>query len=275
VTEPTRDEVEVREWLAAVATARAARVGDTPGMVGDAIRRGRRRKVISATAAGASLAVVVGVSVWLVPGLVSGNDRVPATGPASTLSSTSPSPVSQSPTPVTTSTSPPSASTSPPAVGGSASSSTNTVFPACTTSGVQASVTASGSVASQPFAAVAVKNTGSAVCTLSGYPVVTFTSATGTGIPSVASHGSTYEVSDPGPTDVTIGPGDSAHFTLGTVTAAGGSVVAMPYALVSWGTGAPVQVRVDLAGSGAKDGDPIPVTITAFALGAKQAGLTP
>ncbi len=113
------------------------------------------------------------------------------------------------------------------------------------------------------------------MCTLRGYPVVTFTSDTGKDIPSVASHGSTYEVSDPGPTDVTIGPGDSAHFTLGTGTAAGGSVVAMPYALVSWGTGAPVQVRVDLAGSGAKDGDPIPVTITAFELGAKQAGVAP
>jgi hypothetical protein len=243
------------------------------GLVADAVRRGRRRKVVSAAAGIATAVVVVGVSVSPFLGLRSGDHLAAAPGQASITSPVSTSQVGPSPSSAGSSTAAPSVSQ--PAVGGSASSSAQAAFQTCTTDRVRATLTAGGSVASQPYAAVALTNTGTSPCTLRGYPVVTFTSATGNGIATTASHGSTYEVSDPGPTDVTIGPGDSAHFTLGTGTAAGGPEVAMAYALVSWGSGSPVRVRVDLAGSAARNGDPIPVTITAFALGAKQAGLAP
>jgi hypothetical protein len=154
VTEPTRDEAEVREWLAAVVTARAAPVGDVPGMVGDSIRRGRRRKVISAAAAGASLAVVVGVSLWLVPGLGSGNDRAPATGPAPTLSSLSPSPVSPLPTPDTTSASPQSASRP------------------CAASDLKVTETGGDGAGGSAQAVLVFRNVGTVACWLRGYPTV-------------------------------------------------------------------------------------------------------
>ena len=78
MTEPTRSEAEVQEWLAAVVTARAAPVGDVSGMVESAIRRGRRRTTISVAGTAASLAVVIVVAVWLLPSLGSGHDREPS-----------------------------------------------------------------------------------------------------------------------------------------------------------------------------------------------------
>ena len=154
VPEPDRGEIEVREWLEAVATARAAPVGDAPGMVGNAIRRGRRRKVFSAAAGGASLAVVVGVSLWLVPGLGSGNDRVPATGPASTPSSLSPSPVSPSPAPDTTSASPQSASRP------------------CAGSDLKVTETGGDGAGGSAQAVLVFRNVGTVACWLRGYPTV-------------------------------------------------------------------------------------------------------
>jgi hypothetical protein len=266
MTELERDEAAVRDLLTTVATVVRTSSGDEPEMVRGAVRRGRRRKAVSATAAGlVAVAAVAAVGVWLVPGRGASNVRVPST------TSSSPYPSSTGPT----SPSAVPSTVSPTSVVGSASSSTNLVFAACTTAGVEATVTASDSVASQPFAAVALRNTGSAPCTLRGYPDVAFLSVAGASITTAVSHGSTYEVPDPGPVDVTIGPGDSAHFTLGTLTATGGPVVGMPDVLVSWGSGAALKVRVDLAGAAARDGEPIPVIVTAFALGAKDAALTP
>jgi hypothetical protein len=154
VTEPTRDEVEVREWLAAVATARAAPVADAPALVRSAIRRGRRRKVISAAAAGASLAVAVGICLWLVPGLGSGDDRVPVMGSASPLSSLSPSPVSPSTTPDTTSSSPQSAS-----------------LP-CAGSDLKVTVTGGDGAGGSAQAVLIFRNMGTVACSLRGYPTV-------------------------------------------------------------------------------------------------------
>jgi hypothetical protein len=262
MTELERDEAAVRDLLTTAATVVRTSSGDVPEMVRGAVRRGRRRKAVSAIAAGlVAAAVVAAVGVWLVPGRGASNVQVPST------TSSSPYPTSADPTSPST--------VSPTSVVGSASSSTNPVFASCTTAGVEATVTASDSVASQPFAAVALRNTGPAPCTLRGYPDVAFLSAAGASIATVVSHGSTYEVPDPGPVDVTIGPGDSAHFTLGTLTATGGPVVGMPDVLVSWGSGAALKVRVDLAGAAARGGEPIPVIVTAFALGAKDAALTP
>ena len=160
MTEPTKDEVEVREWLAAVATSRAAPVGDAPALVRSAIRRGRRRKVISAAAAGASLTVAVGVSLWLVPGLGSGNDRVPVTGPASPLSSLSPSPVSRPAAPDTTSSSPQSASGP------------------CAGSDLKVTETGGDGAGGSAQAVLIFRNVGTVACSLRGYPTVAAESST-------------------------------------------------------------------------------------------------
>ncbi|HKE64901.1 MAG TPA: DUF4232 domain-containing protein [Micromonosporaceae bacterium] len=94
--------------------------------------------------------------------------------------------------------------------------------PRCTGGQLVASVTDGGAVANQPFAIIALRNRGAA-CYLDGYPTIAAAYGTASGVrASVPIHvvdSGNYERSDPGPHRVTLAPGGSASFAIGTATA--------------------------------------------------------
>ncbi|HEU0241668.1 MAG TPA: DUF4232 domain-containing protein [Micromonosporaceae bacterium] len=92
----------------------------------------------------------------------------------------------------------------------------------CTGGQLVASVTDGGAVANQPFAVIALRNRGAA-CYLDGYPTVAAAYGTASGVrvnvPIHVVDGGNYERSDPEPHHVTLAPGGSASFAMGTETA--------------------------------------------------------
>lgn len=146
---------------------------------------------------------------------------------------------------------------------GTLASSTQPPAPECGGKALTGSVTLAGSNASQPYVVVALKNASTSACSMSGYPVVTFADAAGKPIGVAITHGSTYEVADPGEAVADLKPGGSAWFAIGTGTAYGGPMVDLTTARVSLG-GSETAVKVDLVGDAAKSADPLPVSVTAF-----------
>ena len=125
------------------------------------------------------------------------------------------------------------------------------------------SVTLAGSNASQPYVVVALTNESSSVCSMRGYPVVTFADRSGKAVAVEITQGSTYEVADPGEAVSDLQPGASVWFALGTGTAYGGPMVDLTTARVSVG-GSETAVKVDLVGDAARSIDPVPLSVTAF-----------
>jgi len=266
--ELTRDEQDARALLESGLLTQRTRPDEVRSMVEAAVRGGRLRKAVRAGSAMVALTAVVGATAFILPGLAPSTSTTTTGGSLSPSASTLPT---VSATPDTPAPSSPTAAPDPSASGGSASATTSTTAAACTTTALHASLSTTGSMASQPYSVVALKNTGPAPCALNGYPTVTFITAAGARIATVVTNGPLFEVPDPGATDVVLGAGDSAWFAIGTGTANGGPVTNLPYAMVSWGSQSPLKVKVDLAGNAAKARDPIPAGVTAFALGTKPA----
>lgn len=139
---------------------------------------------------------------------------------------------------------------------------------------------------SQPFSTITLTNTGTARCALSGYP--TITAAAGTtntppggspgpvrDVPITVHDGGIYEVPDPGPSQVTLTPGSTAWFAIGTVTALDPPLVNLTQVSLSLpGPGTPlggVTIPVTLYAT-ARTGHPIGITVTAYAPGTPHLG---
>jgi hypothetical protein len=132
------------------------------------------------------------------------------------------------------------------------------------------SVALTGSVASQPFSDIALINTGTKPCVLSGYPRIEVRGVRGsdqaTTVPlAVAVHHGLYERKDPGPHRVVLRPRHRAFFSIGTATAYQGGlhpVTLRRLTVVLPGTHVPQALSVNLLASGPAGGK-IPVGITA------------
>ncbi len=140
---------------------------------------------------------------------------------------------------------------------------------ACLASQLTASIARRGSTASAPFLIVALRNTATEPCTLSGYPgIAVYAAASTAPVPIAIQHG-TYEQADPGPHPVRLPAGGQASFALGTSTAySGGTNVTITKITIRLPGRHTTAIRLDIPGGlGATSnrGAPVPVGITAFA----------
>jgi hypothetical protein len=124
---------------------------------------------------------------------------------------------------------------------------------------------------SQPWVIVAVTNIGPG-CTINGYPLITAAEGRAPQDPAVSlsidvSDGPDYEHADPGPRRVTLPPGATSSFALGTNTASGAVFIITAITLSLTGSAAsPITLPVQTAGS-ASAGNPIHLEVTAFVKG--------
>lgn len=148
---------------------------------------------------------------------------------------------------------------------------------ACADPVLAAHVVRSGSVMSQPFLTIALRNTGTRRCVLDGYAVVRAEGHAGwrqdrpRRLRIRVADRSTYEVRDPGPRPVSLAPGASARFTVGTATAyqGGAHVWTISRLRIGTGSGSYVDLAVELLAS-APVGQPIPVDVTAFTAASRR-----
>jgi hypothetical protein len=146
---------------------------------------------------------------------------------------------------------------------------------ACTGAQLAGKVSRAGSMASQSFAEIVLTNVGPSSCQLFGYPKLTAWVSTRPGPSSLLSttliHGSTYEISDPGPRGVVIASGQAAWFVIGSNTASGGPIVTIDHVLIELVPTAGRKVgHVNIPLSifaGGPPGKAIPIIVTAFAPG--------
>jgi Domain of unknown function (DUF4232) len=146
---------------------------------------------------------------------------------------------------------------------------------ACTGAQLSGKVSRAGSVASQPFDEIVLTNRGPSSCKLSGYPKLTAWGSTGHGPSSLLNtaltRGSTFEIPDPGPTDIVIARGKSAWFAIGSGTSSGGPIVTIDHVIMdvvpaAGGKAGHVNIALGMDASGPQ-GKAIPITVTAFAPG--------
>jgi photosystem II stability/assembly factor-like uncharacterized protein len=148
-----------------------------------------------------------------------------------------------------------------------------TTAPTCRSRQLTAHVALSGSVMSQPFATIALRNHSPRPCTLRGYPRLTIYGHGARGPVTrlaIRPHqGSIYERDDPGPHRVLLAPRQAATFTMGTATAFQGGLHMLTItrlAITPPGDTSPLTVHFQMYASHPPDA-PIPVGITALQLG--------
>jgi hypothetical protein len=105
----------------------------------------------------------------------------------------------------------------------------------CATSALTGSVVGSSGAAGTIESTVALKYTGSASCTLAGYPGMQMIAASGASLPTVVVRKGTYPFTAMAPATVALGPGQSAYFNVGYSDVPTGSETSCP-------TSASVQV---------------------------------
>lgn len=145
----------------------------------------------------------------------------------------------------------------------------------CRADDLRLSVTQTASVMSQPFSDIAVTNTGTQTCVLSGYPRIHAQGhpegtdpdpSTVMQLPIAVRRGRSYERIDPGPHPVVIQPLHEVFFSIGTATAFQGGrhlITLTRLTIVLPVTNAPKTLPINLLAS-KPPGRRIPVTITAI-----------
>ena len=117
-----------------------------------------------------------------------------------------------------------------------ASTTTTAAGPArCATTALTGSVVGSSGAAGTIESTVALKYTGSATCTLSGYPGLQMLAGSGATLPTVVVRKGTYPFTAVAPSTVTLATGQSAYFNIGYSDVPTGSETSCP-------TSASVQV---------------------------------
>ena len=141
----------------------------------------------------------------------------------------------------------------------------------CESEQLRLSVATSGSVMSQPYADIAVTNTGARPCVLHGYPTIVLSGRNATddgsavvALPIRVRH-RLYERVDPGPRPLLVMPGHRAYFSLGTSDAYDGPLYAVTRLGVTLrgSTRENLTIGVDLLAN-APAGQAIPVGLTAL-----------
>jgi hypothetical protein len=142
---------------------------------------------------------------------------------------------------------------------------------ACQSDQLAASVVDGGSVASQPYAVIGLRNVSGSACLLDGYPAITATgyprSDPGASGPLriAVTDGALYSRPDPGPGEVIVEAGGWANFSLGTGTGYDDQYIVTAVGIAVPGGG---TLALDLTiWAGAPAGQDIPVGVTAFAAG--------
>jgi hypothetical protein len=145
--------------------------------------------------------------------------------------------------------------------------------PTCRSRELTPRVAVFGSMASQPFVTITLRNHGSRTCKLRGYPGVEVVghgeSTPDSGMAVDLRRGSIYERSDPGPHRVLLRPGALASFNVGTGTAydGGRDLLTLTRLIITPpGNRATVSLAVQMHASRFA-GRPIPVGVTAVARG--------
>jgi hypothetical protein len=223
-------------------------------MIPMAVSRGRRRRIAgmaSRTVAVAVPVVLVGlVAFTLRPGGYLRNDLDVAT-------------VQGSPTVSTSAPSAPSASPSSP----------EAVEP-CRGRDLTATAYATGQEMNQPFTTVLLTNDGPAACTLDGYPELTLF-RTNPRLPVgesppvtvTVTHGSIYQVQDPGAARIEVPVHGHAWFSLGTGLAYASPITTLKGLYLAFDGPEVVAVTGFAQQLNGPIGEPYPVTVTAFAPG--------
>jgi photosystem II stability/assembly factor-like uncharacterized protein len=147
---------------------------------------------------------------------------------------------------------------------------TRTSAPTCRSPQLTARIATSGSVMSQPFATIALRNHSPNPCTLRGYPRLTVFGHRARGpvtrLPSHPRQGSIYERDDPGPHRLLLAPSQVATFSVGTATAFQGGLHMLTItrlAITPPGNTTPLTLHIQMYASH-PPGAPIPVGITAL-----------
>jgi hypothetical protein len=248
-----------------------------PAVVATARRRRRIRRVTGTVLAVAALMVPTALLTRpgrepAPPAVHATPTTAPASGPAAvTASPDAPrSPDSSGATGPTVSRPPdsggkrPSTPAGPPGNGGAPAPAG-----ACVAAQLAASPTGGGSVASQPFVTITLRNTSGSACRLTGYAGVT-----AAGYPAAEPgadgplditvvDGPLYARADPGPQGVQLAAGGGASFSIGTGTAYDDRYTITSVRVSVPGGGA-LTLDVTMAAS-APAGRPIPVGVTGFA----------
>jgi hypothetical protein len=222
-------------------------------MIPVAVSRGRRRRI----AGMASRTVAVAVPVVLV-GLVAFTLR-----PGGYL---------RNDVDITTVQGSPTVSTPAPSVSPSASSPA-AVEP-CRGRDLTATSYATGQEMNQPFTTVLLTNDGPAACTLDGYPELRLSRTDprllvgeSPRVTVTVTHGSIYQVEDPGATRIEVPVHGHAWFSLGTGLAYASAISTMKGLVLTFDGPEVVAVTGFSQQLNGPIGEPYPVTVTAFAPG--------
>lgn len=85
----------------------------------------------------------------------------------------------------------------------------------CATAALTGSVVGSSGAAGTIETTVALKSTGTAPCSLAGYPGLQMLSASGSSLPTLVVRKGSYSFTSMAPTGVLVAPGQSAYFNIG------------------------------------------------------------
>jgi hypothetical protein len=145
--------------------------------------------------------------------------------------------------------------------------------PTCLSGHLHAVMIGGGSVASQPFATIALRNAGTKACSLIGYPAIAAYGHLRGGpdhrLQIRLRDGAIYERPDPGPHVVIVAAGGHASFSIGTALAYQGGahiILITQLEITPPGSHAAMALRLRLAAS-RPAGKAIPIAVTALRAG--------
>lgn len=131
------------------------------------------------------------------------------------------------------------------------------------------SVTRRGSIASAPYLVIALRNTSTQRCGVSGYPdLAAYTAGSKVPLRLTVSHG-TYEIPDAGATHLDLAPSSSAWFAVGTNTGIDGgkNAVTIRSLTIRHKDGSVSRIAVKGGIGAVHDPSGVPVGVTAYAAG--------
>lgn len=153
-----------------------------------------------------------------------------SSGSSSPTTTTSGSHTSTTRSPSTPSTSAPitSAPSSTTTATSATGSTTAAGLSACTAAGLSGAIVGSTGAAGTEEITVSLRNTGTAPCTLGGYPGLLLLAASGASLPTTVVRKGAYSFTAMAPTTVTVAPGTAVYFNIGYSDVPVGSETSCP-----------------------------------------------
>ncbi len=147
--------------------------------------------------------------------------------------------------------------------------------PTCLGAQISAKTTGEGAGMSQPYSVITVTNTGSAPCSLQGFPVLTGASSAKGKVDISVKNGSLFNLPSPKVTRLVLAPKAKAWFALGSATAYSSpvTITRITFAAQKGASIAQSATLKQVIQASGPIGKPVPLGVTAFAAGKGPGGM--